>query len=655
MSELLIPIRQYAYTAAQLATENTILLDKQLAIERDTGKMKLGNGTTAYNSLAYILFNGNSSQYVRGDGTLQTFPSIPSITGLVPYTGANANVNLGVFSITANSIVKNGGLSSQFLKADGSSDSNAYLTSISGLTAGGELDGTYPNPTILNSAVLAKVLTGLNLTGGGTIVATDSMLQAFGKVQNQLSALLGGVMYQGVWNASTNTPSLTSSIGTKGNYYIVTVAGSTNLKGITDWKVGDWAIFNGTSWDKVDNTDAVSSVNGFTGAVNLTTANVSEVTNLYFTNARVIASTLTGYTSGSGTISSSDTVLTAIQKLNGNMVTSSSGTTNRISKFTASGVIGDSLILDNGTQIITNNAANSGEHFIIGGSAGVNGRTRSTNGFWASNVGSGYALNDNGTGMFSTNQNTIRFRTYGASGTFGLYDFTSEYSGLSVSTDLKIISISATLGTDTAVVQNRTALWINPTVNYTGGGTGISRGVYINPTLTSAPDWRSIEWSNNSGFGLYGIGTAPNIINGSLTLGNLAGTGTRIVTADASGVLSTVTNGVIPATQIRTTKQTLTPTGTTQSIDWNNGSIVDLVLSSATGNVTLTLLNSQNASSYLIEVTNGATPRNLIFPTGTKQAGGGGNVYVGTANQKDVIAVLWDGTQFLISASRNYF
>jgi hypothetical protein len=70
----------------------------------------------------------------------------------------------------------------------------------------------------------------------------------------------GDLNYQGTWNASTNTPTLTSSVGTKGYYYVVDVAGSTNLNGITDWQVGDWAIFNGTVWQKVDNTDAVTSV-----------------------------------------------------------------------------------------------------------------------------------------------------------------------------------------------------------------------------------------------------------------------------------------------------------------------------------------------------------------------------------------------------------
>jgi hypothetical protein len=89
------------------------------------------------------------------------------------------------------------------------------------------------------------------------------------------AAVLGALSYQGTWNASTNTPTLTSSVGTKGYYYVVNVAGSTNLNGITDWVVGDWAVYNGSVWQKVDNTDAVTSVNGYTGTVVLTQTDIS--------------------------------------------------------------------------------------------------------------------------------------------------------------------------------------------------------------------------------------------------------------------------------------------------------------------------------------------------------------------------------------------
>jgi hypothetical protein len=75
---------------------------------------------------------------------------------------------------------------------------------------------------------------------------------------------------------------------------VVSVAGNTNLNGITDWLVGDWAVYNGTVWQKVDNTETVTSVNGQTGAVVLTTTNIAEGTNEYFTQARARTSISAG-------------------------------------------------------------------------------------------------------------------------------------------------------------------------------------------------------------------------------------------------------------------------------------------------------------------------------------------------------------------------
>ena len=181
-----------------------------------------------------------------------------------------------------------------------------YITSLTG-----EATATGPGAaavTLDNAAVTAKILTGVNITGG-TILSTDSILTGFGKLQNQVNGLIGGSIYQGTWNANTNTPTLTSSVGTAGYYYIVSVAGTTNLNGITDWQVGDWAIFNGGVWQKVDNTDSVTSVNGQTGAVSLTTDNISEgVTNLYFTNTRARAAL--SFVAGSGAYNSSTGAIT---------------------------------------------------------------------------------------------------------------------------------------------------------------------------------------------------------------------------------------------------------------------------------------------------------------------------------------------------------
>ena len=184
-----------------------------------------------------------------------------------------------------------------------------YITALSG-EATGSGPGT-ASVTLNNASVTAKVLTGVNITGG-SINASDSILTAFGKIQNQINGLIGSSIYQGTWNALTNTPALASGVGTRGYYYIVNVAGSTNLDGITDWNVGDWAIFDGTAWQQVDNTDSVTSVNGQTGAVSLTSDNIPEgVSNLYFTQlrARQSISLTTSGSSGASTYDNTTGVL----------------------------------------------------------------------------------------------------------------------------------------------------------------------------------------------------------------------------------------------------------------------------------------------------------------------------------------------------------
>jgi hypothetical protein len=74
-----------------------------------------------------------------------------------------------------------------------------------------------------------------------------------GNVNNYIS----GLNYKGTWDALLNIPFLASGVGTAGDYYIVSVAGTTNLDGVNDWQVGDWAIFEGATnmWQKVDNHD----------------------------------------------------------------------------------------------------------------------------------------------------------------------------------------------------------------------------------------------------------------------------------------------------------------------------------------------------------------------------------------------------------------
>lgn len=128
-------------------------------------------------------------------------------------------------------------------------------------------------------------------------------------VDTAISNIVGGLNYKGTWNADTNTPTLTSGIGTAGDYYIIGTAGTTNIDGITDWQIGDWIIFNTNSpasWQKIDNTDSVLSVNSKIGNVVLNMQDITAipistgflkydgVNFLYDTNTYLTSSDITG-------------------------------------------------------------------------------------------------------------------------------------------------------------------------------------------------------------------------------------------------------------------------------------------------------------------------------------------------------------------------
>ena len=93
--------------------------------------------------------------------------------------------------------------------------------------------------------------------------ATTAMVQA------ALATVSAGTEYLGTWNASTNTPTLSSGSGTgnPGGFYVVSVAGSTSINGIASWAVGDWIISDQVGWKKIAQTNAVASVFGRTGTI----------------------------------------------------------------------------------------------------------------------------------------------------------------------------------------------------------------------------------------------------------------------------------------------------------------------------------------------------------------------------------------------------
>jgi hypothetical protein len=418
-------------------------------------------------------------------------PTSTTISTTAPLQGGGDLSANRTLSITQSGTSANGFLSStDWNTFNNKQAAGNYMTSLTG-----EATGTGPGATAVtlnNASVTAKVLTGVNITGG-TVVATDSILTAFGKLQNQINGLIGSSIYQGVWNAATNTPALASGVGVRGYYYIVNVAGTTNLDGITDWFVGDWAIFDGTAWQQVDNTDAVVSVNGQTGAVSLTTDNIPEgATNQYYLNSRARAAL--SFAAGSGAYNSTTGVITiptnTSQLTNGaNFITLASlsgtapiqynsstgaisitqagtssngflsstdwntfnnkqsaltnpvtgtGTTNYLPKFTGASTIGNSQIFDNGTNVGIGTASPSVKLQVVGDG--------SFSGFVNANVYNLAGLTGGGALSWTTNTlrlgqdsyfQTLQFWTNGstrmtldASGNLGLGVTPSAWSGV---------------------------------------------------------------------------------------------------------------------------------------------------------------------------------------------------------------------------------
>ena len=101
-------------------------------------------------------------------------------------------------------------------------------------------------------------------------------------------SILGQLKYMGVWDFSSGLPTGAQ----KGNYWITSVSGN-------GYEVGDWAVYNGTSFDKVDNTDAVSSVAGRTGNVvlNKNDVGLNNVDNTSDTNKPISTATQTALNS----------------------------------------------------------------------------------------------------------------------------------------------------------------------------------------------------------------------------------------------------------------------------------------------------------------------------------------------------------------------
>jgi len=434
-----------------------------------------------------------------------------------------------------------------------------YITALTG-----EVTATGPGSvaaTLSNSAVTGKVLTGLNIAGN-EILSTDSILTAFGKLQHQVNQLVGGLQYEGTWNASTNTPTITSSVGTDGTFYIVNVAGTTNINGITDWQVGDWIVFHDTAWQKVDNSDSVSSVFGRVGNI---VANQSDYSAFYPLIADIKNGVLTvqgtGVLSGSGTFSANQATNNTITLIH-NAVSRTDTTSTQDPSFGGSFTAIDSV-------------TSSAEGHVTA----INTKTVTIPSTIATATQTGLLSNADWI-TFNGKQNVITLTTTGTSGaatlvgsTLNIPNYAPDLSGyVTLSTDQTITGLKTIvrggdvlnfkIGTDTLyglrvaynqneLVPSGEATWsfVN-TFNRNGSGfetTPISffRGVLVTGErlLSASINSNLLDYYSNNPSGRYPV-YAYNTGVQQFSTGIIVGKTTGVVNA-ATGVISDLPSGVV--------------------------------------------------------------------------------------------------------------
>ena len=211
--------------------------------------------------------------------TLPTFPTIPTVSdATITLAAGNILDGGGAFTLnqSANETITfdlaTGGIgagaygsTNDSIKVDNITvDAYGRVTAITtGATGQVNTVVSGNTSTLTATGTINKTLTAVTaaVANGGASLATGDQIYDF--VTGQIANIPSGLSFEGSWNASTDTPSLAGTTPANGVFYIVSVAGSTSLSGITDWEVGDWAVYvsdgAGTdAWQKIDNTSTLS-------------------------------------------------------------------------------------------------------------------------------------------------------------------------------------------------------------------------------------------------------------------------------------------------------------------------------------------------------------------------------------------------------------
>ena len=470
--------------------------------------------------------------------------------------------------------------------------------------------------TLDNDSVTGKVLTGLASPTATNILASDSILQAFGKTQSQLNTLAGGLRFMGTWNATTNTPTLTSGGGES-------ASGTTT--GTTANKLVD---SSGGFTSAVDGDQVVNQASGATATV--TNVDSSTVLSLsadimvsgqeytidnspflsqghYFVVSVGGTSSLNGLSNwavGDWVIAGATNVW---EKLDHTQV-DGTGTVGNITKWSSTNVIADSIMAESGSTITATGSIAATQLLSSGGNFAVN-----TNKFTANATTGNVAF----TGDLAVNTNKFT-----ANATSGNVAFTGD---LAINTNK--FTVNATNG-NTLVSGNITVSGTSSSFNTGNSGTLVTNDSSGYPRITTT--------NSNAQLGLFRSGSSA----GGMYIGANSG-GLEIMTSAFATKFSISNGGDGTFAGIITANSS------------SSGDYVRMYGSSGTGKWDIygngaNLRISDNESAGILAVDTGATfGGNVIIgdTTGTSPNSADRFLKIGKSNLQDCSIILQDAVE----------
>jgi hypothetical protein len=393
----------------------------------------------------------------------------------------------------------------------------------------------------------STLLTGFTTGSNTTIAGTDTILQAFQKAQGQINARVSGTGASGQVAFWTGTGTQSGDNGFTWDNVNKRLGVGTNVP-LTSLYITDQASINvnlisgtlpeilltGSGSNKIIGILTSSNTPAVRPILQFRKSRGSVVTPTAVANGDTLASFSSGAYDGSSIVFSSQIDFIVDGSVGSNSVP------NRISFLTgtnASTRAERMSVFSDGNIGINTGSTNAGFRLDVNGTARVQGAlTTNLTNTRIPFVGTGGVLSESTALTFDNGNSRLSSTNISANSTYtGGFDLRTVTSGL-------FYLFNA--GASNFVPTSGNAQWVGfgatPIINQTGGANGITRGLFVNPTLTSAADWRSIEWSNNTGRGLWGVGTANNALAGATHIGSASN-------ANASAILelTSTTRGLL--------------------------------------------------------------------------------------------------------------